>query len=146
MKLNKEQLLDYFLQKFPELREQAQEELAFYEELLGHVIFPNLLFNAENLPDLRSLLKENQNPELIQRYCEFLEKIYTSGDDDCLNILVVSILELLSDDEQIWFHFWKYISNDFIRFINTDVLVNNLMMTQVPCLPYHKRRNKPEKH
>ena len=146
MKLNKEQLLYYFLQKFPELRPQAEEELAFYGELLGHVLFPELIFHAEALPDLRILLKENRNPELIQRYCDFLEKIYTSGDDDCLNILVVSILEMLSDEEKIWFTFGKYISNDFIRFINTDAIPNNCLMTAVPHLPYHKRKNKPEKH
>ena len=142
MKLNKEQFLELFMQSFPELQEQALEELAFYEELLAHIIFPDLVFHTEALPDLLTLLKSNQNPELIQRYCDFLELMYTDGDEDMQNVLVVSILERLSDDTEIWFRFGKYISNEFIRFINTDAIPNDCLMTQVPHLPYLKRRNR----
>lgn len=139
MKLDKEQFVELFMQDFPELQGQVREELEFYGELLAHIIFPDLLFHTEALPDLLTLLKENQNPELIQRYCNFLERIYTDGDQNMQNVLVVSILEQL-DDPEIWFRFGEYISNEFIRFINTEVIPYNCLMTQVPHLPYVRRR------
>ena len=136
MKLNKEQFAELFMQEFPEQKEKALEDIEFFGEVLGHVFYTNMLFHE---PDLRELLKENQNPELIRKYCRFIERMWLDGDEAVINIVCVSILELLCDDEKIWFMFGKYISNDFIRFINTDAIPNNCLMTQVPHLPYLRR-------
>ena len=121
---------------FPESAQHAEEEREFYGEILGHVIFPELLFHSENTPDLRNLLKMNQQKDWIRRYCDFLEKMYTDGDEDVQNILVVSILEILSDDETVWKNFGKYISKEFIRFINTDAIPNDALLWHVKPLPY----------
>ncbi|MBR1555353.1 MAG: hypothetical protein IJ644_08185 [Oscillospiraceae bacterium] len=136
MKLDKDQFAELFMQEFPEQKEKALEDIEFFGEVLGHVFYTNMLFHE---PDLRELLKENQNPELIRKYCRFIERLWLDGDDAVINIVCVSILEMLFDDEKIWFTFGKYISNDFIRFINTDAIPNNILMTQVPHLPYLRR-------
>ena len=142
MSMNKEQALEQLLNTFPELEPEVREEFALYESLLAHVFFPDLLFHTEAIPDLLTLLKTNQNPELIQKYCDFLQLMYSDGDSDVQNVLVVSILERLSDDREIWFHFGDYIPNDFRRFINTDVIPNNGLMMHVPPLPYSKPKHR----
>lgn len=97
MKLDKDQFAELFMQVFPEQKEKALEDIEFFGEVLGHVFYTNMLFHE---PDLRELLKENQNPELIRKYCRFIERMWLDGDDAVINIVCVSILEMLFDDEK----------------------------------------------
>ncbi len=143
MKLNQDQFAERFMQEFPDQKEKALEDIAFFGEVLGHVFYTNMLFHEL---DFCELLRTGQNPELIRKYCRFIESMWQEGDEAVQNIVCVSILEQLCCEEKIWFTFGKYISNDFIRFINTDAIPNHCLMTAVPHLPYHKRKNKPEKY
>ncbi|MBR1530221.1 MAG: hypothetical protein IJ642_13120 [Oscillospiraceae bacterium] len=144
MKLNKDQFAELFMQEFPDQKDKALEDIEFFGEVLGHVFYTNMLFHE---PDLRKMLLTEENPVLIRKYCQFIERMWLDGDDAVINIVAVSLLEDLSDDELCWFHFGKYISEDFKRYINTEVIPNNILMTQVSPLPYagKRKRYKPEK-
>lgn len=72
------------------------------------------------------------------KYCSFVEYMWLNGDDYVVNFVEVTILERLSDDKNVWNNFACNISNDFIRYINTKVLVGSTMMWQVNKLEYHK--------
>ena len=84
------------------------------------------------------MLSTNSDNVLISKYCSFIEDMWLNGDDDVVNIVEVTILERLSDDVNVWNRFGKYISNDFIRFINNEVLTENAMIMQVSRLEYNK--------
>ena len=75
----------------------------------------------------------------IQQYCSFVEKMYYDGDEDVKNVVEVTILEQLSDEEEVWLRFGTYLSNEFIREINTVLIPRNTMLPNRP-LPYHSRK------
>ena len=56
------------------------------------------------------------------------------GDEVVVNVVDVTILERLSDDAALWQRFGTYISEEFKTYVNTDVLVYNLMMGGVKPL------------
>lgn len=67
--------------------------------------------------------------------------MYYDGDEDVKNVVDVTILERLSDDETVWRNFGTYISNDFVREINTVLIPQNTMLPNRPLL-YNKRRTR----
>ena len=105
---------EYFAQelggRFPEFRETYQEHLEYYKELLGHVFF-----GGETLLGvLESLLKTNEEKEKIRRYIDFVEDMYANGDDDVQNIVEVTILECLGDDETVLRNAFTYSSEELM--------------------------------
>ena len=105
---------EYFAQelgeRFPEFRETYQEHLEYYKELLGHVFF-----GGETLLGvLESLLKTNGEKEKIRRYIDFVEDMYANGDDDVQNIVGVTILENLGDDETVLRNAFPYFSEELM--------------------------------
>ena len=133
MKLSKEEFAEKFVSLFPEKKDSPDEHYADFNELLGHIYYADAL----NEP-LIEMLYTNSDNVLISKYCSFIEDMWLNGDDDVVNIVEVTILERLSDDVNVWNRFGKYISNDFIRFINNEVLTENAMMMQVSRLEYNK--------
>ncbi|MDE7097879.1 MAG: hypothetical protein K2O60_01860, partial [Ruminococcus sp.] len=104
-----------------------------YNELTAHIFFADEI----NVP-LFELLKQNTDIAEIKKYCSFIEDMWLNGTDDVVNVVDVTILERLSDDATVWKNFGKYISNEFIRYINTDLLLNNSMMYRADKLDYNK--------
>ncbi len=105
---------EYFAQelgkRFPEFHGAYEEHLEYYEELLGHVFF-----GGETLLGvLESLLKTNEEKEKIRRYMDFLEDMYANGDDDVQNIVGVTILENLGDDETVLRNAFTYFSEELM--------------------------------
>jgi hypothetical protein len=133
MKLSKEEFAEKFVFLFPEMKQSLDEHYSDYNELLGHIYFAEVL----NVP-LIKMITEKFDDSVISKYCAFIEDMWQNGDDDVVNIVDVTILERLSDDTAVWKSFGKHISNDFIRYINTEVLVENAMMWQVSRLEYNK--------
>ena len=105
---------EYFAQelgeRFPEFRETYQEHLEYYKELLGHVFFGG----GTLLGVLESLLKTNGEKEKIRRYIDFVEDMYANGDDDVQNIVEVTILECLGDDETVLRNAFTYFSEELM--------------------------------
>lgn len=137
--MTKEEAAGELTELFPEKTTALAQHYADYNnQLLGHLFFADEI----NLP-LIDLLRSNTDKPTIQKYCSFIEHMYATGDEDVKNVVDVTIVEQLSDEELIWFRFGTYLSNDFIREINTVILPQNSMISSVPHLPYRRRRAKP---
>ena len=95
-------------ERFPEFRMAYQEHLEDYGEILGHVFF-NVLHRA-----LVPLLKINEDGEKIRGYIGFLEDMYANGDEDVRNIVEVTILEVLGDDETVLRNAFTYFSEELM--------------------------------
>ena len=133
MKISKEKFAEKFVSLFPDKKQTLDEHYDDYHELLGHIYFSEVL----NEP-LIEMISHDGDKNMISKYCSFIEDMWLNGDDDVVNIVDVTILERLSDDENVWNIFGKYISNDFIRYINTEAIPENAMMWQVSLLNYNK--------
>ena len=105
---------EFFAQKLDELPEfegAYQEHLTYYEELLGHVFFgEETLLGA-----LERLLPANEDRARIRQYIDFVEDMYANGDDDVQNIVGVTILECLGDDETVLRNAFSYFSEELMR-------------------------------
>lgn len=106
------------------------EHLRDYQEVLLHI------FASENVsePLLKLLDKNSSSRRSIEIYCKAIELMWQYGDEKVVNVVDVTILEHLSDDEVLWRKFGAHISEAFKTYINTDVLIYNLMMGGVTPL------------
>lgn len=127
--MDSEQMMRYFLEAFPEKESLYQEHLQDYEELLQHIFYSE----AINIP-LLALLKANQELQLIETYCKVIEKMWRDGDASVVNVVDVTILERLSDDTTVWQNFGQYISSDFKKYINEELLKENRAMWSVETI------------
>lgn len=101
-----------------------------FQEILLHVLAGDLV--TEPLIDL---LKYHMDKEsVIREYCKAIERMWKNGDDAVVNVVDVTILEKLSDEEDVWRSFGTFISDEFKRYINNEVLRFNSMMTNVKAL------------
>lgn len=100
-----------------------------YGDLLGHVFF-----SEEIVLPLEKLLKESCETREIQKYGDFIEKMWMEGTPEVQNVVDVTILEELSDDSLVWTRLGKYISDDLKSYINGELLKRNLMMNGAASL------------
>lgn len=90
--LNKE----FIIERFPELKEQVEEEMNGFDEFLPHVILGNV-FNQLTV----TLLKRDDylsNKTLI-RIFDMYEELSSSGDFETQNLVQVTLLEYLWDEK-----------------------------------------------
>lgn len=118
---------------FPEKSGNLLKHYEYYGGLLAHIFFADEI----SVP-LFELLKQNTDITEIKKYCSFIEDMWLNETDDIVNVVDVTILERLSDDSIVWKNFGRYISNDFIRYINTNLLLHNSMMQEVVRLDYNR--------
>ena len=97
-------------QIFPEYEQVYAEHIEDFGELLGHVFFGSV-FNSQ----LSKLLLANSNKEEIQKYIDFIEDMYANGDTGIQDIVGVTILAYLGDDDTILKHAFSYFSEDIIQ-------------------------------
>lgn len=102
-----------------------------YNEILLHILASELV--SEPLIELATV-SVDKNAEKINKYCRFIEEMWKTGDEDVVNVVEVTILEHLSDDEFVWHLFGSCISEEFREYINTEVLTSNTMMAGVKLL------------
>lgn len=106
-----------------------------YREILLHI------FASENIskPLLQMLGQEPAPEHGIQIYCKAIELMWQYGDEAVVNVVDVTVLEDLSNEnlwnqKNLWQKFGTYISEEFRTYINREVLPNNLMMGGVTPL------------
>lgn len=121
--MNKEQCAEIIARLSLDGKQMLENHIAMYGEILLHVLAGDLITEL-----LIELLRWNKQVELITEYCSLIELMWRDGDDDVINVVDVTILERLSDEEKIWYQFGIYISDEFKRFINEKQIPNNLMM------------------
>lgn len=124
--MNKEDCIKRIIEVFPEYHELYLSHISDYGEVLLHV------FIAETINEPLILLLKNHSD--AKNYCEIVESMWKNGDETIRNIVDVTILERLSDDESVWQEFGRAISSDFKNYINNEVLVHNMMMAAVKRL------------
>ncbi|MBQ3513211.1 MAG: hypothetical protein IJA32_05345 [Lachnospiraceae bacterium] len=108
----------------PEGKQRFKEHLKDFNEILLHVLAGDLI--TEPLIDL---LKHHMDRKTeIQIYCKAIEVMRKNGDDEVVNVVDVTILERLSDEECVWERFGIFLSEEFRNYINDEVLGSNLMM------------------
>ena len=110
--------------------EILEEHRKDYHEILLHVLAGELV--TEPLIDLLEYHMDRENE--IWKYCKAIEDMWKNGDDKVVNVVDVTILERLSDDENVWYKFASFISNEFKNYINNEVLRFNVMMANVKSL------------
>ncbi len=90
-KLNEE----FIIKRFPELKEQVEEEMSGLG-FLPHVIFGNV-FNQLTV----SLLKQDDYliNKTISRIFDMYEELSSNGDDETQNLVQVTLLEYLWDEK-----------------------------------------------
>lgn len=121
--MDKKECVKALLVLFPEKQALYIEHRNNFGELLLHVFSTDAIHEP-----LISLLQSNRDRCLIKKYCDFVESMWREGDDSVVNVVDVTILERISDDPIVWQRFGTYISEDFKKYINEDLLINNSMM------------------
>lgn len=129
MKVTREQFAEKLVKLFPEKKQALRQHYEDFGELLGHIFF----YDEINIP-LSDLLQKNDAGFKISAYCRFMEEMWRNGTDDVVNIVDVTVVECLSDDETVWNRFGKNISNEFKAYINDDLLKGNILMRGVAKL------------
>ena len=114
---------------FPEKETALSAHHTEYGDLLSHVFFSEQIKGP-----LVRLLWANTDVPTIKRYCAFIEEMWKLGDAETVNIVDVTILEELSDDSTAWRNLREYITPEFVDYINSDLLSNNMLMRSVPPL------------
>ena len=109
MKMGIKYFAKKLLQLFPECQEEYQNNLKHYGEILGHVYFGNNIN-----PVLSELLQSNQEKILIKKHIDFIEDMYCRGDYDVQNVVIVTILAYLGDDETVLRNAFTYFSEDLM--------------------------------
>jgi len=99
-----------FIKLFPESEEEYHLHLKKYGELLGHVFFGGVI----NQP-LSHLLLKNKDKTTLLKYIDFIETMYSSGNDSVQNIVEVTILAYLGDNDTVLKHACSYFSEDIIQ-------------------------------
>ena len=121
------QICEKLIELIPEQKESLKSCITENNgELLGHVYFGDKFNNY-----LIDLLNNYTEVEIIKKHCDFIEYMWKNGNEDVINIVDVTILERLSDDNDIWVKFGKNISNEFKEYINNELILNNVMMNHV---------------
>lgn len=126
---NSQEVVEKFLELFPEYINAYNEHLKGFGELLQHVFYSETI----NIP-LVDLLKNNKDITLIKKYIGFIEYMWSEGDDTVRNVVDVTILENLSDYNDVWHSLSEYISWDFKEYINNELLLENCAMSHVDRL------------
>jgi len=99
------------------------EHIDTYGEMLLH------LYASEQVGEpLVKLLKDNNICAYVEIYCRTIELMWRYGDDAVKNVVDVTLLERLSDNEAVWKRFGQYISDDFKKYINEELLKDNIAM------------------
>lgn len=124
--MNKEQCAEIIARLSPDGKQMLEEHIVLYGEVLLHILASELI--AEPLIEL---LRGNEQVELIVEYCSLIELMWRDGDDNVVNVVDVTILERLSDEEKIWYQFGIYISDEFKKYINEEQIPSNLMMPRL---------------
>lgn len=128
-KMNIEECAEMLAEKLPDGRRIYANHINIYGEVLLHVLVGDMIDRP-----LVELLRSEQEPDLIKIYCDAVEEMWIKGDDNVVNVVEVTILEYITDDDEVWQRFGRYISRNFRYFINNEFIPDNLHYLNVESL------------
>ena len=94
--MDRRKLIDEFLHCFPEFRSSYKKHISEYDEFLAHIFFGDFIN-----PKLLVLLEDDQDKSRIEKVFTFLERMAVEGDADVQEILMVTILERIGDEQEL---------------------------------------------
>lgn len=85
------------MQEFlPSTKEEYVESVKEHGEVLETVVIEDIFMHP-----ILTLLSENKNPQLLERIFEYFEEIANSEEAHLINILSITVLEILGNDKTI---------------------------------------------
>ena len=135
--MNIVEMANYITNIFPENKQYYKEHIGDYGTVLAHVF----AIETINIP-MEKDFKVDSESETFRKYCSLIQSLWKNGDDDVRNVIDVTILESISDHERMWKVFSRHISQEFIDYINDEVLTENILMDSTPHLPKNELREK----
>lgn len=94
--LNKGNIVDKMLEAIPEVMPLYKEELSWWDEILPHIVFGDVLNRY-----VINLLIVNKEISIIKRIFNFYEEMALSSDLYIRQILTTTVLERLGDEKKI---------------------------------------------
>ena len=99
--------------------------------------FPHILLHvfsvfAVNIPMAEAYTGKDHAE--FEKFCSFIEYVWRKADDEVLNVLDTTVLEGISENLPMWTAFGNCIHEDFRTYINTVLIRQNVMMSDVPPL------------
>lgn len=91
---------------YPELREEYKKNIETYGQFL-----PEEFFKVHGAPVIISVIKEN-NPQKMKKLFNLLNEIYDDGTNEIQDIIVVTILGQLNNDQELLANCVDYMSPD----------------------------------
>lgn len=143
--MNKQEMAEYVVAKFQNFGAYYKEHLMDYGTVLAHVFAGETINNS-----MKTEFELNAQSELFHRYCRLIQHLWKSGDDEVRNVVDVTILESISDNSLMWEAFGENISFEFKKYINEELLPQNIAMSHVDklnektneALPYSEKEIK----
>ena len=127
--MNIVEMANYVTDVFPENKQYYKEHIRDYGTVLAHV------FTIETITiPIEKDFSVDSESETFQKYCKLIQSLWENGDDEVRNVIDVTILESISDHERMWKSFGRHISQEFIDYINDEVLGENILMSGIPPL------------
>ena len=94
--LNSMFLMNRFVSIFPDLKDDLKEEKEYYNE------FRFVTFTKEKIvPRINNFISTNQSKDKIKKFCNLLNDMYEQGDLDVQSIIMIVILDSISDNKQV---------------------------------------------
>jgi hypothetical protein len=93
--MNKSNLVDQFVNEFENFKILLHEHIEFNNEVLPHVFF------GECNDFIMNYLTEDEEKDILEDLFSFYERMATEGDDYVRELLAVTILERIGDDNKI---------------------------------------------
>ena len=120
------EMTHYITDKFPQNKSYYRKHIKDYGTVLAHIFAMETI----NTP-MEKEFKAAAESELFRKYCKLIQFLWENGDDDVRNVIDVTILESISDHKRMWEAFGRHISQEFIAYINDEVLTKNILMSGI---------------
>ena len=117
--MNIVEMANYITNVFPENKQYYKEHIRDYgRTVLAHVF----AIETINIP-MEKDFNVGSESETFRKYCMLIQSLWENGDDEVRSVIDVTILESISNHERMWKAFGRYISQEFIDYINNAVLM-----------------------
>jgi hypothetical protein len=104
-----------FIQSFPEYEQVYKDDIEEFGEILGHAFF-GAVINSE----LSQLLLLNEDKQRIRKFIDFIDGMYANGNNAVRNIVEVTILAYLGDDDKVLRNAFTHFSEDIMKASKCD--------------------------
>ncbi|GAA0216526.1 DUF7674 family protein [Selenomonas dianae] len=94
--MNIVEMANYITNIFPENKQYYKEHIGDYETVLAHVF----AIETIDIP-MENEFKAHAESERFRKYCKLIQCLWENGDDEVRNVIDVTILESISDHEQM---------------------------------------------